>query len=157
MIFSLGCCCSTFCSNSDLTLNYIVLVMTTKIDNQCKVENEEGCGPIVGCSFSDLLSKCQLKSELWVAGFFPAFGLAEFTLLLIFDMSNLSIQDMTRDFRGILMLVFFGLAHLMFFIALIVTIATNAGALVNMPIAFTGVTFAVMFLHLVVAAATFVV
>jgi hypothetical protein len=131
----------------------LVLVLVTPINNDCETNlHEIECDSAPSaCTWRlgpHAVYSCELRSNVWVAGYFPALSFSAFLCLIVLEISELTAQDMTRDLKGLLILFFIFMSYIVFFIGLIVTLATDAGSSLGMPIAFTSVTLVISILEI---------
>ncbi len=123
----------------------IALALVTPINNDCETNlHEIECDSAPpACTWRlgrRAVYSCELRSNLWVSGYFPALSITAFVCLLLLEISELTLQDMTRDLKGIVILFFIFVLHILFFVCLIVTLATDASSTLGMPIPFTAIT-----------------
>lgn len=123
----------------------LVLALVTPVNHDCQTNLKESeCdADQPSCSWrlgEHAVYTCELRSNLWVSGFFSAVSCGGFVLVLVLDCTRLGVQDMARDLKGIVIFLYALISHILFIICLIVTLATDAGSTLGMPTAFTVVT-----------------
>ena len=112
------------------------IILVDPLNKQCGSYSEEGPCEVQDqtCSWSSTFKSCGLKPDLWVGGYLPAFSIGAIPSSLILVWSTINLL---RDIRGMLIALYILLSVCTLLSAMIVSLASDAGAVLGIPSAYT--------------------